>query len=105
MVWLCEKMMNEADWPNHRQVVLAACACAETVLHIYESKYPRSHAPRQALEAARYWAAGRATIDEVRAAVAATKMQLSFGSLSLAASNAATAAHDAAAAAIPTYEG
>ena len=105
MLWLCEKMIDEADWPTHQEVVLAACNCAQTVLHIYENKYPQSRVPRKALEVARSWASGRATLEEVRSAVASTKMQISLGSLSLAASNAATAAHDAAAAVSPTYEG
>jgi hypothetical protein len=105
MLWLCEKMMNQGGWPTHRQVVLATCGCAEAVLHIFERKYPRERAPRMALEAARSWADGNTSLQKVQSAVAKLKILFFMGHLSLAANNAAVAAHDAAAAASLTYGG
>jgi hypothetical protein len=50
---------------DRRLVVLAACDCAETALvHVPEGE----HQPRNAIETARRWAAGEATLEEVRAA-------------------------------------
>ena len=105
MLWLCEKMINQRGWPTHRQVVLAACACAEAVLHIFEKKYPRIRTPRMALESARSWADGNSSLQEVQSAVQELKTLFVFVQLSLAASNAAVSAHDAAAAVSPTCDG
>ncbi len=105
MLWLCEKMMNSVGWPTRQEIVLFVCACADNVLHIFEGKYPHNHLPHKAIEAARSWTKGRATLEEVKIAITDMKMLNFVGSLSLAANNAVTAAHDAAAATSPTYEG
>ncbi len=80
LLWLCAKMIGKSDWPTHQEVVLAACDCAETALKYLKSDEDR---PRIAIETARRWAIGKATIEETSAAAA----------------DAAAAAADAAAAA------
>jgi len=102
MLWLCGKMMNNSGWPSRSELALAACACAETVLPVYEKKYSGGSDLRTAIHTARAWAGGKASLDEVRRAVAAVHTVLMFN-LPMAANNAAVAAHDAAAAAIATY--
>ena len=89
MLWLCERMAGKPDWPTRQALVLVACACAETVLEIFEKKYPKDGRPRKAIETARAWAQGSATIHKVRSAAAAA----------YAASAAAYADDDAASAA------
>ena len=67
MLWLCGRMAGSDGWPTHQQIVLVACEFAETSLKFYESKYPKDDRPRKAIETARKWANGQATIEEVRA--------------------------------------
>ena len=53
---------------DRKLLILAACDCAETALefvHVGEER------PRRAIETARRWAAGNATLEEVEAAAAA----------------------------------
>ena len=65
----CER----ADWllwfsiklADRKLVVLAACACARTTLHLVPKGEER---PRLAIETAEAWTRGEATIDEVRKA-------------------------------------
>jgi hypothetical protein len=71
MLWLCGKMADKQGWPMRQQVVLAACACAETVLPIFENKYPDDKRPRNAIEAARKWACGKIDEKELHYAYAA----------------------------------
>ena len=68
MLWLLAKRAGNPHWPTRQQVVLAACACAETALHHVPADEPR---PRIAIKTARRWANGCATIDEGAAARAA----------------------------------
>ena len=85
LLWLCGKMADKPNWPTRKEVVLAACDCAELSLkHVP----PGEERPRKCLETVRAWAAGNATIHEVRTARAAA----------YAATYAATDAADAAAA-------
>ena len=81
-------------------LVLCACDCAERVLHLVPAGEDR---PRAAIEAARRWAAGEATIEEAReaayAARAALDDALDAAALALAALAAALAALAALAAA------
>ena len=68
LLWLCGKMADKPNWPTHKEVVLAACDCAELSLkHVP----PGEERPRKCLETVRAWAAGNATIHEVRTARAA----------------------------------
>jgi hypothetical protein len=91
LVWLLGAL-HVRGYVSRQTLVLAACACAETVLrHVPAGE----DLPRLAIEAARRWARGEATVEEVRAAAntaadAATRA-------AVAAADAAVAAADAAA--------
>ena len=54
--------------PDHRLLALWAAACAEHVLHLFESAQPSDPRPRRAIERARAWARGEITWWEARAA-------------------------------------
>jgi hypothetical protein len=43
-IWVCRRLMNK------NQLMLFAILCAESVLHIFEEKYPNDLRPRQCLE-------------------------------------------------------
>jgi hypothetical protein len=64
MLWLIGCMAGEPGWPTRQQVVLAVCDCAETALQFVKQGEDR---PRKAIETARAWARGEASLDEVRA--------------------------------------
>ena len=68
MLWLCAKMEGTKGWPDEKTFVLAVCACAETSFRYLPVDEQR---PQQAIAIARAWAAGAATIEQVRAAWAA----------------------------------
>ena len=68
MLWLCSKMIEKKGWPDRKTLVLAACLCAETALKFWEKKHPTDNRPHIAIETARRWARGEATLDEVKAA-------------------------------------
>jgi hypothetical protein len=53
---------------DHHLLALWAAACAEHVLHLFESADPEDRRPRQAIEHARAWARGEVTMMESRAA-------------------------------------
>ena len=88
MLWLCGKMSDQPGWPTRQHIVLIACDIAESVLPIFERRYPADKRPRTAIEIARRWVSGEA--NEVRAARARRDA-------SYAASSAYAAAADAAA--------
>ena len=92
LLWLCGKMADKPNWPTRKEVVLAACDCAELSLKNVSSGEER---PRKCLETVRAWAAGNATIDEVRPA--------KRDAANAAANAAAYAAYAAAAAAANAY--
>ena len=71
MLWLCGKMCGAPGWPTQQQIVLLACECAESSLPLFEQRYPNDQRPRKAIEAARAWANGDGTIEQVRTARAA----------------------------------
>jgi len=52
---------------DHRLLTLWAAECAEHVLHLFEDEQPTDTRPREAVEAARAWAAGRTPMMEARA--------------------------------------
>jgi hypothetical protein len=59
-------------YPEHdKEVRLFAADCAEQVLHLFEEKYPNDNRPRLAIEAARKFANGEITREELDAARAA----------------------------------
>ncbi|MBS1805189.1 MAG: hypothetical protein JST28_17655, partial [Acidobacteria bacterium] len=68
MLWLLAKMADQPGWPTRQQIILLACDCAETALQYVK---PGEERPRIAIETARRWARGEATLDEVREARAA----------------------------------
>lgn len=57
--------LTDAD---HQLLALWAAACAEHVLHLFESAQPEDPRPRQAIEQARAWARGEVTMTQARAA-------------------------------------
>ncbi len=80
---------------DHRLLALWAAACAEHVLHLFESVRPSDPRPRQAIEGARAWARGEIKMSQARAA--AGHAQAAARELSGAARHAAFAAGQAAA--------
>jgi len=58
-------ILTDAD---HHLLALWAAACAEHVLHLFESARPGDPRPRQAIESARAWARGEVTMTQARAA-------------------------------------
>jgi hypothetical protein len=55
--------LTDAD---HQLLAVWAAACAEHVLHLFEEQQPADRRPRQAIEAARAWAAGRVKMMQAR---------------------------------------
>jgi hypothetical protein len=68
ILWLCGRMQGTDGWPTKKEIVLAACDCAESVLAIFEKKYPQDDRPRRAIATARAWAEGKASREEMRSA-------------------------------------
>ena len=67
MLWLCGKMVDKPGWPTRKKLTLIACDCASRALkHVTEGE----DRPRKAIETARDWVKGKATIEQVRAAAA-----------------------------------
>ena len=56
---------------NHRLLALWAAACAEHVLHLFESVQPSDPRPRRTIESTRAWARGEITMSQARAAAGA----------------------------------
>lgn len=89
LLWLCGKMADKSGWPTRQEVVLATCACAELALKYVPDGETR---PAKAIEIARRWANGLATIQEVRAAAASAAAASFAADASFAASAASAAA-------------
>ena len=53
---------------DHRLLALWAAACAEHVLHLFESVQPSDPRPRQAIEQIRAWVRGEIKMSQARAA-------------------------------------
>ena len=53
---------------HHRLLASWAADCAEHVLPLFTTQYPEDDRPRQAIETARAWACGQATVGEAREA-------------------------------------
>src|SRR5213592_5262406 len=53
---------------DHHLLALWAAACAEHVLHLFESAQPSDPRPRHAIEQARAWACGEAAMSRARTA-------------------------------------
>lgn len=80
---------------DHQLLALWAAACAEHVLHLFESVRPSDPRPRQAIEQTRAWARGEIRMSQAR--TAAGHAQAAARDLSGAARHAAYAAGQAAA--------
>ncbi len=52
---------------DHRLLALWAAGCAEHVLHLFERQEPSDRRPREAVDAARAWAAGEMRMMDARA--------------------------------------
>ncbi|HEY0701166.1 MAG TPA: hypothetical protein VGD60_00215 [Candidatus Acidoferrales bacterium] len=98
MLWLCGRMVGTDGWPTRQEVVLAACSCAETVLHHFEKKYPQDDRPRKAIEAARAWTSGNLDTESLYKA-----RRAAYAAAYAAADAAAYAAYAAAAYAAAAY--
>ncbi len=61
------RLLRKMAW-DKQTAVLFACDCAERVLHVFEKQYPDDKRPRTAIETARKWARGEATLKETRSA-------------------------------------
>ena len=57
------------DDAHHRLLARWAADCAEHVLPLFTAKYPHDDRPRHAIEIARAWAEGKATVLEARQAM------------------------------------
>jgi hypothetical protein len=87
--------------PDHRALALWAAACAEHVLHLFESVRPSDPRPRDAIAHARAWAGGEVTMSQARAAggrsmAAARDLRGAARHTAYAAGQAAVVAHVAA---------
>ena len=89
MLWLCGRMADKPGWPTRKEVVLAACDCAELALKHVPAGEDR---PRKCIETVRAWAAGTATLDDVLTARRAAAAYAADAYASDAASYAASAA-------------
>jgi hypothetical protein len=67
IVRTCRLLCEFTNW-NEKSARLFACDCAERVLHIFEHVFPSEDAPRRAIETARRYVNGKATLEELKAA-------------------------------------
>ena len=86
---------------DHRLLALWAAACAEHVLHLFESVQPSDPRPRQAIEQTRAWARGEIKMSQSRdsaghAQAAARELSGAARHAAYAAGQAAVVAHVAA---------
>lgn len=89
------RLLRKTPW-NQQTAVLFACDCAERVLPLFEREYPDDQRPRQAIETARKWVHGKATLEEVQAAADAAYTAYAAAYAANAAAYAAYAANAAA---------
>ncbi len=86
---------------NHRLLALWAAACAEHVLHLFESARPSDPRPREAIEQARAWVRSEIKMTQARASAghangAARDLSGAAREAAFAAGQAAAVAHVAA---------
>jgi hypothetical protein len=94
MLWIMDKMIKEKKWPSRKTIVLCACDCAETALQFVPEDELR---PKIAIQTARKWITGKATIEECKKA--ADDAYDAYAAYAADADADAYAAHAAAAAA------
>ena len=104
LLWLAGRMDGKPGWHTRQQIVLAACACAETALQYVPVGEDR---PRKAIETARAWTRGEASLEQARAAAraadAAAYAAAAYAAYAAYAAGAAGAAGAAARAADAAY--
>ena len=100
MLWLCGRMADKPGWPTRKEVVLAACDCAELALKHVPAGEDR---PRKCIETVRAWAAGTATLDDVLTARRAAAANAADAYAAYAADAYAYAAYATDAAAYTAY--
>ena len=96
MLWLVGKMADKPNWPTRKDVILAACACAETALKYVPKGELR---PGKCIETVRRYVRGEATLEELVGARRAAAAAYAAAAAAYAAADAAAAAADAYAAA------
>ena len=100
MFWLLDAL--DISDEQEKDLRLLACDYAEEVLHLFEDKYPDDKRPRLAIEAARKYANGEISKDELNKAAWAARNAAAadaWAARNAAAAYAADAARNAAAAA------
>ena len=90
------RIVEQVETWNARNARLWACDVAERVLKNFEDRYPDDTRPREAIETARRFARGEATVEELRAAYRAA-YSAADRAASRAADSAASRAADSAA--------
>src|SRR5262245_45097903 len=92
------------DVPRHRLLASWAADCAEHVLPLFTAKYPEDDRPRRAIETARAWSRGEATVGEARAAACAAHAAARSASDTAAREAARAAGHAVATAHMADHE-
>ena len=86
LLWFAMRMAGRKGWPTRKQVILAACDCAELALAVAPKN---EKAPANAISTVRRWARGKATLREVRAAADACANAATYAAATYAAANTA----------------
>ena len=98
-LWALRCVLPSQEKQRDCEARLFACDCAESVLHIFEAKFPDDKRPRACIETARRFAFGDATMAELATARAAARdATAAWGASAASAASAATAAWAASAA-------
>lgn len=92
------------DEARHRLLAGWAADCAEHVLPLFTAKYPEDDRPRRAIEVARAWSRGEATVGEARAAAYAAHAAARGASDAVASQVARAAGHAVATAHMADHE-
>jgi hypothetical protein len=89
---------------HHRLLASWAADCAEHVLPLFTVKYPKDDRPRRAIEMARAWSRGEATVSEARQAAFAAHAAARSASDTAASAVARAAGHAVATAHMADHE-
>jgi hypothetical protein len=92
------------DVPRHRLLASWAADCAEHVLPLFTATYPEDDRPRRAIETARAWSRGEATVGEAREAALGAHAAARNASDAAARNTARAAGHAAATAHMADHE-